>query len=110
MKFRTKLGLFFGIALVSLATFASDLAVLTNGYTIRHERREVVGATTRLYLGSDASSYVDIPTSEIQSFENDLTPVSIPAAAPTTVPKKSQHVPIAVQQKLHPWPKPQQLT
>ncbi|HZR57013.1 MAG TPA: lytic transglycosylase domain-containing protein [Terriglobales bacterium] len=110
MKFCTKLGLFIGIVLVSIATFATDLAVLTNGYTIRHERREIVGGATRLYLGTDSSSYVDIPTNEIQSFEKDLTPVRVPAAAPSIVPKKSQPVPIAVQQKLPPLLKPQEIT
>jgi soluble lytic murein transglycosylase-like protein len=109
MNFSVKLALLIGLALASISTFAADLAVLTNGYTIRHERREIVGAATRLYLGADSSSYVDIPTNEIQSFEKDLTPVSVPSAAPSIVPKKSQPVPIAVQQKLPPLLKSQQI-
>jgi soluble lytic murein transglycosylase-like protein len=109
MKFSAKLGLFFGIALAAISGFAADLAVLTNGYTIRHEHREVVGTATRLYLGKDSSSYIDIPTNEIQSFEKDLTPVPAPAVAPNLVTGKTQNVPIAVQQKLPPLLKPQQV-
>jgi hypothetical protein len=56
-------------ALSAFPSVASDLAVLRNGFSIRHERREVIGAVTRLYVGSDRSSYVDIPTLEIDHFE-----------------------------------------
>jgi Transglycosylase SLT domain len=54
--------------------FASDLAILQNGFSIRHERREVIGTSTRLYLDNGSSSYVDVPTTEIDHFEKDLTP------------------------------------
>jgi len=57
----------------SLYAFASDLAVLHNGFSIRHERREVVGSVTRLYLGTDKDGYVDVPTIEIDHFEPDLS-------------------------------------
>jgi soluble lytic murein transglycosylase-like protein len=59
----------------------ADIAVLRNGFSIRHERREVVGSVTRLYLGSDKNGYVDVPTSDIESFEADL---SAPAAPPSS--------------------------
>ena len=39
----------------------ADLAILRNGFSIRHERRETVGSMTRLYLGAD-KGYVDIAT------------------------------------------------
>jgi membrane-bound lytic murein transglycosylase MltF len=45
------------------------MAVLRNGFSIRHERREVIGANTRLYVNVDGSSYVDVPTAEIEHFE-----------------------------------------
>jgi soluble lytic murein transglycosylase-like protein len=54
--------------------FAADLAVLHNGFSIRHERREVVGTVTRLYLGKDKNGYVDVPTADIDHFEPDLAP------------------------------------
>jgi membrane-bound lytic murein transglycosylase MltF len=52
---------------------AADFAVLRNGFSIRHERREVVGSVTRLYLGADRDGYVDVPTTEIDRFEKDLS-------------------------------------
>ena len=71
-----RLTLKFGIwttALLALATaiscFAGEVAVLKNGFSIRHERREVIGETTRLYVTADGSSFVDVPTAEIEHFE-----------------------------------------
>ncbi len=43
--------------------------MLRNGFSIRHERREVVGDITRLYVTADGSSFVDVPTAEIEHFE-----------------------------------------
>jgi membrane-bound lytic murein transglycosylase MltF len=43
--------------------------VLRNGFTIKHERREIVGDLTRLYVTSDGSSFIDVPTVEIEHFE-----------------------------------------
>lgn len=60
------------VAMISPAA-AADLAVLRNGFTIRHEHRLVIGDTTRLYLGADDSSFTDVPTAEITGFEKDLT-------------------------------------
>lgn len=60
---------------VSVCAFAADVAVLRNGFSIRHERREVMGAVTRLYLNNDGSGYVDVRSEEIDHFEPDLTPV-----------------------------------
>ena len=60
------------VALTLVCSFpcgATDLAVLRNGFSIRHERRETIGAVTRLYVTADRSSYVDVPTLEIEHFE-----------------------------------------
>ena len=48
---------------------AAEIANLSNGFSIRHERHEVVGVITRLYTGTDTSSYIDVPTGEVASFE-----------------------------------------
>jgi Transglycosylase SLT domain len=48
---------------------ASEVAVLKNGFTITHERREVVGEVTRLYVNTDGASFVDVPTAQIDHFE-----------------------------------------
>jgi hypothetical protein len=53
---------------------AADIAVLRNGNSIRHERREDLGPVTRLYLSDSASGYIEIPTSEIDHFETDAEP------------------------------------
>ena len=55
--------------LAALPCFAGEVAVLRNGFSIRHERHEVVGDTTRLYLTADGSSFVDVPTAQIEHFE-----------------------------------------
>jgi hypothetical protein len=63
------------IALVALAMtaalpcFAAEVAVLRNGFSIKHERREILGNLTRLYVTADGSSFVDVPTAEIEHFE-----------------------------------------
>ncbi|HXW90436.1 MAG TPA: lytic transglycosylase domain-containing protein [Terriglobales bacterium] len=66
----------FGLALVvvSIPGLGSDVAVLRNGFSIRHERREELGSVMRLYLGAGESEYVDVPSSEIDHFEPDAEP------------------------------------
>src|SRR6266478_825699 len=64
--------------LAKLPCSAADSAVLRNGFAIRHERRQVIGTITRLYMSTDNSSFVDIPTAEIDHFEA----VSIEAVPP----------------------------
>jgi soluble lytic murein transglycosylase-like protein len=54
---------------MAIPCFAGEVAVLKNGFSIRHERREVVGEITRLYVTADGSSFVDVPTAEIEHFE-----------------------------------------
>jgi soluble lytic murein transglycosylase-like protein len=63
-------------SLLCLVPFASgaELAVLHNGFSIRHERRELVGSVTRLYLSNQNNGYVDVPTADIDHFEPDLSP------------------------------------
>lgn len=64
------------LAMTALPCFAAEVAVLKNGFSIWHERREVIGETTRLYTKADGSSYVDVRTADIEHFEAapDLTP------------------------------------
>ena len=51
--------LLFITALLTLPCFAGDVAVLKNGFTITHERREVIGDITRLYVNPDGSMNYD---------------------------------------------------
>ena len=62
----------FGLLFVFAATQlrGAEIANLRNGYSIPHEHHEALGEITRLYLDRDASgSYVDVATSQIESFE-----------------------------------------
>lgn len=70
-----KLEFALGLLLLSVPALGSDLAILQNGFSIRHERRETVGSVTRLYLGTDKAEYVDIGTDQIERFEEDLAPL-----------------------------------
>jgi hypothetical protein len=61
---------------ISVCAFGADVAILRNGFSIRHERREVMGEITRLYLNNDGSGYVDVRSEEVDHFERDLTPAT----------------------------------
>jgi soluble lytic murein transglycosylase-like protein len=48
----------------------AEMANLRNGFSIRHDHHEAQGEMTRLYLGSDDSAgYVDVATTQIETFE-----------------------------------------
>src|ERR1039458_131942 len=56
--------------LLAAQLHAAEIANLRNGFSIRHERHEVVGDTTRLYMSVEPSSgYVDVPSAQIENFE-----------------------------------------
>ncbi len=87
MTFPVSTRIWFGVmalaVAVSLPCLATDVAVLRNGFSIQHERRQVMGAVTRLYVSKDGASYVDVPTAEIERFEveDDPAPASVSGAA-----------------------------
>ncbi len=64
----------FVLLLVSASSFAADLAVLRNGNSIRHEKREIIGSVARLYLSGSSSGYIEIPIDQIERFETDTNP------------------------------------
>jgi len=74
------------LAASALPCSAADTAVLRNGFSIRHERRRILGTITRLYVSADDSSFVDVPTAEIDHFE------AAPAEA-LPEPRKSESAP-----------------
>lgn len=80
------------LALIALPCFAAESAILRNGFSIRHERRRVIGDITRLYIDGGQSSFVDIPTAEIDHFE---TVADIPTPAPVAAPAPRQLQPSA---------------
>src|SRR4051812_26339503 len=77
-----KIGLILGLGVLALPAMAADFAILHNGFSILHTRREVVGSVTRLYTGADGSSYVDIDTNQIDHFEHDSTLPAVSEPAP----------------------------
>jgi soluble lytic murein transglycosylase-like protein len=84
------------VALLTLSALpcpAADTAVLRNGFSIRHERRQVIGAVTRLYMDGDNSSFVDVPTSEIDHFEAapEESVQTKPAPQPSLQASSTQH-------------------
>ena len=84
----------FALAAIPGQARAADLAVLRNGFTIRHDRRQIIGENTRLFTAADESSFVDVPTAEIEGFEKDLT---LPPRLPEPVPASS-HTPLDLNQ------------
>jgi len=64
----------------ALPALAADIAVLTNGFEIRHVRREAIGQTTRLYVSD--GSFVDVPTAQIAQIQQEEYVPSAPAPAP----------------------------
>jgi hypothetical protein len=99
MQTKAKIGLIFLLSLTTGVATASDVAILRNGFTIRHERRISFGSNTRLYIGADQTSFVDIPTAEIDRIEPDLTPPPEvppdPAPAPASMTPGPAAVPAA---------------
>ena len=79
------------VALLSYPASAAEVAMLRNGFTIRHEHRLVVGDNTRLFFDEGTASFIDVPTADIEGFEEDLSPpqvsITAPAAAPAVAPK-----------------------
>jgi soluble lytic murein transglycosylase-like protein len=76
------------LAFLAASAAASDSAVLRNGFSILYQRRQIVGANTRLFLNQDPANFVDIPTAEIDHFENlpDAPIVKASRAADTAPP------------------------
>jgi len=71
------------VALLARPATAAELAILRNGFTIRHDHRLMMGTTTRLYLAADDSNFTDVPTEEITGYEKDLSlPVPVPVPPP----------------------------
>jgi soluble lytic murein transglycosylase-like protein len=89
MSLRAKLVLGTALMALSASAFAAELAVLSNGFTIRHQRREVMGATTRLYFESGSQSgWIDVPTAEIAAYQREE--VEVVEAPP---PAKAEDIP-----------------
>jgi len=75
------------LLVASLPASAAEMAMLRNGFSIRHEHHQERDAVTRLYLTGAPNNYVDVPTAEILSFEEiELPPAPAPTPTPTPAP------------------------
>jgi len=83
MTSKFKLALLLGLAAMASTASASDLAILQNGNSIRHDHRRVMGTVTRLYLSIDSESFIDVPSKEIDHVEKDMSPAALPASLST---------------------------
>ena len=90
MKFFSKIGVL--VILGASTAFAGEIAVLSNGFSIRHDHRAVLQQVTRLYLTNGNDSYVDIPTADIVRFDKDNTPALRPRTPAPARPDVSDAV------------------
>jgi len=100
MSLRNKIGVSVLLLLGVISASASDVAILRNGFSIRHESREAIGSTTRLYTAADKSSYVDVPTDQIERFDEDLTPIAKVTAPIATKPNLQEVIQGASEKQL----------
>ncbi|HEY1936565.1 MAG TPA: lytic transglycosylase domain-containing protein [Candidatus Angelobacter sp.] len=98
------------LVLAQLSVFGAEIANLRNGFTIRFERKEQNGKSTRLYTDT---GYLDIASDQIQSFETEETPVAPqpPAVAPPVLvskplPTVASQTTLAAAASTSPLPKP----
>ena len=85
------------LALAAIPCSAAEVAVLKNGFTIQHQRREIIGDSTRLCISADCANYVDVPTANIDHYEavsdppaNQASPAPI-SSAPILTSSFSTH-------------------
>jgi len=72
----------------TLTAFATDIAILRNGFEIRHERREQRDNVTRMYFRAEPeSSYVDVDTREIAELQNVDLPATVVSLASPAAPR-----------------------
>lgn len=75
---RSRFIVFATFLLAALPCLADEVAVLKNGFSITHHRREVVGELTRLYITGDGASFIDVPTADIEHYEAAPDPPAAP--------------------------------
>lgn len=74
----------------ALSSHAGEFVVLSNGFRIHAERREVEGMTTRLYTGSGT---IEVPSTSVASIEREEERHAAPQAAVPPAPPASKQSP-----------------
>jgi transglycosylase-like protein with SLT domain len=82
----------FAMLVGQFSASAADLAHMRNGSSISFIRKEQIGNVTRLYI---TGGHLDVPTSEIESFDKDDTPEP-PATSQPEVEAQSAQTTAAV--------------
>jgi soluble lytic murein transglycosylase-like protein len=84
MKFLKPLAIGLLLVAAQLTAMGAEVAILSNGRSIRHDRREQIGENTRLFIDG---GYIDVPTSSIASYEKEELVIAPPqpVAAPQPV-------------------------
>jgi hypothetical protein len=81
-------------AIAALPCFAAESAVLRNGFSIRYERKQEMGTVTRLFVNADGSSFVDVPTAEIDHIEAAAADPAPPAKQETPQTESNPESPV----------------
>jgi soluble lytic murein transglycosylase-like protein len=105
MNLAKPIGLGVLLLAAQLPALCAEVAVLRNGFSIRFERKEQSGETTRLFFAR--GGYVDVANAEIASFEPDDTP-DVPAPSPLAQTPAAQNA--SAQPAVADTPASQQLT
>lgn len=92
------------VGFAASSAMAVEVAVLRNGFEIRHARSEAQGDNTRLYLdGTPESGFLDVPTAEIVTFQHEEDPVhpALASAAPAAIRPGPPATPVPSEADLH---------
>ena len=73
------------LLLLASAAFATEVAELRNGFSIRHRTREMRDGQVRLYLDDEKKSFVDVPAGEIERYSFEADPVPVVKETPTQI-------------------------
>jgi hypothetical protein len=78
MRSRCKLGMVaLSLALGANLASGAELAILRNGFTLRHDHHELRGTVVRLFFTNEADNFADFPVEEICGYEKLETAESI---------------------------------
>ena len=79
-----------GLVLLASALHARETAVLRSGFTISHDHRQQIGATTRLFLNASDEEYVDVPSENIAGFEKEEIVATVKSVPPAVAGGSSE--------------------
>lgn len=69
------------LLLASSTVFAAEIAELRNGFSIRHRTREMHDGLVRLYIDDQKTSFIDVPSEQIESYSSEPDQVASAAEA-----------------------------